>query len=152
MANVKKYYEQRLLKVIEDVDKRDNIDLDQNKIMTVIMISYIFKTFKLVIIIFQVSYFLGIFFYIYCLIVKDILDYQAEKAEVENTTDSFITIYMENKNAYEKAIGMTYYAFTSLATVGFGDMRPFNDAERALVAFILLFGVAIFSYVMGNFI
>jgi hypothetical protein len=52
MANVKKYYEQRLLKVIEDVDKRDNIDLDQNKIMTVIMISYIFKTFKLVIIIF----------------------------------------------------------------------------------------------------
>ena len=66
MANVKKYYEQRLLKVIEDVDKRDNIDLDQNKIMTVIMISYIFKTFKLVIIIFQVSYFLGIFFYIYC--------------------------------------------------------------------------------------
>jgi len=59
---------------------------------------------------------------------------------------------MESKNAYEKAIAMTYYAFTSLSTVGFGDMRPFNDAERALVAFILLFGVAIFSYVMGNFI
>ena len=59
---------------------------------------------------------------------------------------------MESKNAYEKAIAMTYYAFTSLSTVGFGDMRPLNDAERALVAFILLFGVAIFSYVMGNFI
>lgn len=47
---------------------------------------------------------------------------------------------------------MTYYAFTSLSTVGFGDIYPTNSAERCMVAFILLFGVAIFSYVMGNFI
>lgn len=40
--------------------------------MTIIMISYIFKTFKLVIIIFQVSYFIGILFYIYCCIVRDL--------------------------------------------------------------------------------
>lgn len=47
---------------------------------------------------------------------------------------------------------MTYYAFTSLSTVGFGDIHPRNSAERVVVAMILLFGVAIFSYVMGNFI
>ena len=45
-----------------------------------------------------------------------------------------------------------YFAFTSLSTVGFGDYHPRSDEERVLCAFILLFGVAIFSYIMGNFI
>lgn len=45
-----------------------------------------------------------------------------------------------------------YFAFTSLSTVGFGDFNPKSNIERFVVAFILLFGVAIFSYVMGNFI
>lgn len=47
---------------------------------------------------------------------------------------------------------MTYFAFTSLSTVGFGDLYPRSDYERLFTAFILLFGVAIFSFVMGNFI
>jgi len=49
-------------------------------------------------------------------------------------------------------IAVTYYAFTSLSTVGFGDFHPKSDFERAICAFILLFGVAIFSYIMGTFI
>ena len=44
-----------------------------------------------------------------------------------------------------------YFSFTSLSTVGFGDYHPTNDIERLIGAFILLFGVAIFSIVMGNF-
>lgn len=47
---------------------------------------------------------------------------------------------------------LTYFAFTSLSTVGFGDFHPRSDLERLVCAFILLFGVAIFSYIMGSFI
>ena len=47
---------------------------------------------------------------------------------------------------------VTYFAFTSLSTVGFGDFAPRSDTERVIGAFILLFGVAIFSYIMGTFI
>jgi hypothetical protein len=47
---------------------------------------------------------------------------------------------------------MVYYAFTSLSTVGFGDFHPRSNVERVFVALMLLFGVAIFSYIMGNFI
>jgi hypothetical protein len=50
------------------------------------------------------------------------------------------------------AIIAIYFSFTSLSTVGFGDYHPRSDPERLLVAFILLFGVAIFSYCMGIFI
>jgi hypothetical protein len=42
--------------------------------------------------------------------------------------------------------------FTSLSTVGFGDLHPRGDFERIACAMILLFGVAIFSYIMGIFI
>ena len=45
-----------------------------------------------------------------------------------------------------------YFSFTSLSTVGFGDYHPVSDVERILGAFVLLFGVAIFSIVMQNFV
>ena len=51
-----------------------------------------------------------------------------------------------------RVVILVYFAFTSLSTVGFGDYYPVSDAERLFGAFILLFGVAIFSYVMGMFI
>ena len=46
------------------------------------------------------------------------------------------------------AVGVLYFSFTSLSTVGFGDYHPTNDLERIIGAFILCFGVAIFSIVM----
>ena len=52
----------------------------------------------------------------------------------------------------EKTIIVMYFSFTSLSTVGFGDFEPVADAERLVGAFVLLFGVSIFSYIMGIFI
>jgi hypothetical protein len=48
----------------------ENSDLDNNNIMLILMISYFFKTFKLVIIILTVSYFIGISWYIFCDLTK----------------------------------------------------------------------------------
>jgi len=42
-----------------------------------------------------------------------------------------------------------YYMFTSLSTVGFGDFNPRSDFERIFISFILVFGVAIFSYIIS---
>jgi hypothetical protein len=44
-----------------------------------------------------------------------------------------------------------YFSFTSLTTVGFGDFNPRSNVERLFISFGLLFGVAIFSYIMGEF-
>lgn len=46
---------------------------------------------------------------------------------------------------------MQYFAFTSLSTVGFGDIHPKSNIERATTSMILLMGVAMFSYIMGMF-
>ena len=47
---------------------------------------------------------------------------------------------------------MIYFSFTSLSTVGFGDYAPKSSQERVVIAFALMFGVSIFSFMMGNFI
>jgi len=57
-----------------------------------------------------------------------------------------------NLHPVERSIIAVYYAFTTLSTVGFGDYSPRSNVERATCAFILVFGVAIFSYMMGIFI
>ena len=114
--------------------------------MQIIIISYLIKTIKLVILIFLVSYFLGICFYIFCDITRNF-------DSVIKSKDDFITKFeFDKKTHIQIAIAVTYFAFTSLSTVGFGDLHPRSDCERLITAFILLFGVAIFSYVMGNFI
>jgi hypothetical protein len=47
---------------------------------------------------------------------------------------------------------MVYFAFTSLSTVGFGDFNPRSNVERLFTSVVLLLGVSVFSYIMGNFI
>jgi hypothetical protein len=49
-------------------------------------------------------------------------------------------------------IKLVYFSFTSLTTVGFGDFNPRSNLERLFIAFGLLFGVMIFSLIMGNYI
>jgi len=43
-----------------------------------------------------------------------------------------------------------YFAFTSLSTVGLGDIAPKSNTERFVIAFLLLIGVVTFSYFMGD--
>lgn len=45
-----------------------------------------------------------------------------------------------------------YYFFTTLSTVGFGDMHPINDLERLTGAIMMLLGNAVFSFIMTQFL
>lgn len=46
---------------------------------------------------------------------------------------------------------MTYFSLTTLSTIGFGDYHPKSNTERFITAFVLLFGVMVFSLIMGIF-
>jgi hypothetical protein len=58
---------------------------------------------------------------------------------------------MLQKNPISNAIALTYYSFTTLATVGLGDYHPYSNLERFFCAFIMLFGVMTLSLLLGNF-
>ena len=55
-------------------------------------------------------------------------------------------------NGPDRAIIITYFAMTSLSTVGLGDYYPISDEERIIYSFVLLFGVMLFSIFMGQLI
>lgn len=155
MRQVKMLFNRRLENIIKsDPELAENSDLDNNNIMLILMISYFFKTFKLVVIILTVSYFIGIFWYIFCDLTKPNYPTDTDFTTLDGDIDAgFIYYFQLQENTHgENAIIVTYYAFTTLSTVGFGDYHPRSDPERAVCAIILLVGVAIFSYIMGNFI
>ena len=121
---------------------------DHNRIEQIMKVSYALKIFKLVLIILNTSYFVGIMFMI-------MADFSMSGAyEVGDLDQEFFIEYFStdlNTESYNTLL-LIYFAFTSLSTVGFGDLTPRSDSERLFVAFMLLFGVAIFSYIMGVFI
>jgi hypothetical protein len=73
-----------------DIDQSlaENKDLDSNKIKTILVVSYLLKTFKLAMIIFNLTYIVGIFWLIICEAHKDYyLDSETYNEE------SFLDVY-----------------------------------------------------------
>ena len=147
-----------------DKEKAEDTLEDNNNISSLILFNFFMSTFKLAIIILNISYFMGIGWYIYVDLIRKYKEWQLDNQQVNAASNYNKEFFLEtfelssrdpafvNKSNAYLAITCTYYAFTSLSTVGFGDYNPRSDEERAVCAFILLFGVAIFSYMMGIFI
>ena len=154
MEKIKGLQKKKIAKAIEEQqgfeDEEQNLLSDQNDISLLIFTNYALRIFKLVIIIGNFSYFLGFLFYVYCDISLEI----AVNNGVNLDENEFFIQYFSIKDYtdIQKSILLVYYAFTTLSTVGFGDFSPRSDSERVFVSFILIFGVAIFSYIMGIFI
>lgn len=53
---------------------------------------------------------------------------------------------------FDLLIKEIYFAITTLSTIGYGDFTPVSKSERIIASFILLLGVSIFSFIMGQFI
>ena len=63
------------------------------------------------------------------------------------------TYVLEGKlTNFEIIVKIMYYSFTTLSTVGFGDIRPINSSERLVCAMIMLIGVSLFSLIMSKFL
>lgn len=143
-------------KVKADPSLQHDINKDHNNIEERLKIHFILKILKLIILIFNLSFFVGHFWYIYCEIGSEIdrlyNPHHDEDAGLFNV-EHFLKFFKLDtfKDNYHVSVTVMYYAFTSMSTVGFGDYHPRSDYERVLVAFILLFGVTIFSYIMGTF-
>lgn len=150
MRFIKDVFKRRLEQLVKtDKEKAEDQETGNNHIDSILIIGYSFRTVRLVLVIFTVSYYIGMAWYIFC----ELTLLTPEKSIETKQNQGFIHEFnIEDYTVYEKSVLMIYYAFTTLSTVGFGDFHPRSNVERLLCAFILLTGVAIFSYIMGNFI
>jgi hypothetical protein len=53
-------------------------------------------------------------------------------------------------NQNSKYLLSLYWAFTTIATVGYGDVTPFTQTERIFLCFIMLVGAISFGYTISN--
>ena len=122
---------------------QDRFDL--NKIMNLIMMFYVFRIVRLILIIVTLSYFLGCFWFF--------VTWKTSVYYEDSRSDNFYLYKnLDTETDLYNMFAVTYFSFTTLATVGYGDFHPRSDVERILAWFVLLIGVACFSFIMGNFI
>jgi hypothetical protein len=104
-----------------------------------IALLYFLSTIRLVIAIFSISYFVGMIWHAIIILTDQ--------------PDNFLTNFeIDSFEGTHYAITLMYFSFTTLSTVGFGDYYPYSDTEALISCLILLFGVAIFSYVLSELI
>ena len=101
----------------------------------------------------NVSYFTGILWIIFCEITEDWSRDELSEDKNSDGNETFYDIYeLKSVSSLHLTIISLYYSFTSLSTVGFGDYHPKSNLERIFCSIMLVAGVMIFSYIMGNFI
>ena len=153
----KKFSKSRVDWIIEnDPTQAEDIDTDVVHITIQIMVGKVFQIIKLSIIILNICYYLGMVWFIICLVSRDSMrkhkNSLTEEEKIKENTDDFMEYYFifDNTNFHNVILG-TYYAFTTLSTVGFGDLAPRSDPERLICSMILMVGVGIFSVFLGDF-
>lgn len=57
---------------------------------------------------------------------------------------------LDNSSLFSKYMASLYWATVTCTTVGYGDILPVNYFELVLCLFIIVFGVAVFSYILSN--
>lgn len=121
-----------------------------------IMIGKVFEIIILAIFIVNLCYFLGHAWLIICFITREWqnnhLDGKTEEQLLRDNNDNFYDYFgIDDNTDYHNTLLATYYTYTTLSTVGFGDLVPRSDPERLICSGILLVGVAIFSVFLGQF-
>lgn len=54
------------------------------------------------------------------------------------------------QNTVEKYVASLYWSFSTITTVGYGDLTPTNTYERLFAIIAMVVGVTVFAYFMGS--
>lgn len=141
--------EQKIFNLIESIFEHVTLD---NKMKYMYVSKYIYRIFRLMLIAIVLIYFLSCLWYAVVLSCNDIDDSSIAKyrcfAALQPNGDNYQFIEYDNFNRLVISI---YFILTTLATVGYGDYYPQSELEKIVDIFIMLMGIAFFSYIMSNF-
>ena len=171
MEKIKELNKERLNRIISSNDKKaDDWVKDQNMISSIIVMKHLLRIVRIVFILFNTCYFLGIFWFIALEMYKDrYLDdvYSTgqwgvyvpfcdlpDGVDAVNSPNTFLhqhRLICHYDDVGRNIIVLSYFFLTTLSSVGFGDYHPRNDFERICCTVVFLFGCMIFGYILGNY-
>jgi len=153
------FNQRRLRSMIEKKDWRSvDTDRDHTHGSTLLLAGYVLRVLKYTIMILTTCYFLGCFWHIYCVEeYRSSIEFNKNANPLVFNTETFVTSNdlvpgEGSRTALHVMFLNMYYAYTTLSTVGFGDLNPRADSERLLCIVIFLLGVGIFALFMGLFL
>ncbi len=62
----------------------------------------------------------------------------------------WVKIGEEEDDIWGRYLAALYWAFTTMTTVGYGDITPTNDLERLYSTVIMILGATVFGYIVGS--
>jgi hypothetical protein len=57
---------------------------------------------------------------------------------------------VQDKSNFDKYVISLYWAFTTMTTVGYGDVAPYTMNEKIYAIFSMLIACGVFAYVVGS--
>ncbi len=77
--------------------------------------------------------------------------YAIGNAELESEPDCWLTkAGVQDSSVFDKYIISLYWAFTTMTTVGYGDVAPYTMSEKIYAMFSMLIACGVFAYVVGS--
>ncbi|KAL4492391.1 hypothetical protein ABPG72_005526 [Tetrahymena utriculariae] len=131
--------EDRFINVVNTVLRYSDTS---DKVKTQFIFRYIYRNIQFILTGLSLAYFVSCLWYYMVASVDD--------QNMEGKT--FITQYgIQYMPDWKKAVTNCYFVLTTFATVGFGDLTPQTNNERIFVIFMMVCGIAFFSFIMNNF-
>lgn len=121
--------------------------IDRINLARQVIIVYLFKIVRILLSILTLAFILGSGWFILSSVVWDNKTYVGDFYQDDET---FIEAYnLSNEFGVSNCLKTTYFAFTTLSSVGFGDFYPRNSLERLFMIIIFLFSLTVFSAILG---
>ena len=125
---------------------------DHTRIVKLIFAKHVLEIVKIIFQLLIVTFITGNILYILIDAFDMMEDDEHYSLAGDNSENMIGTFAFYSDPITTKSIKMTYYTFTTLSTVGFGDIHPRSNFERILSAITMLVGVLVFSIVRDKLI
>ena len=114
---------------------------------------HFFAVLKLIVVMLYVGHLFGCFFHYFSV---DEWRTDDELAQIDaGTLSPWLKEYFDDSHhasgdVWDRYIASMYWAFTTMTTVGYGDITPANNLERVYSCFALLTGALVFGYMLSS--
>jgi hypothetical protein len=109
------------------------------KVVYQLILKNVYRVIRLVLQTVIITYFTGSLFYLFSSSVAGEVNFRTY-FEIENSEGPY------------KMLTVVYFTLTTLSTVGYGDLYWISNSEKIFGMFVMLAGVAFFSFIMNSFI